>query len=208
MSGSGNVAIYAIEKIHQLGGTGHRLLGFDGLHRRRAGHRPRATQRGQGGTPRPHRRVRRCPRRRTVRRRSQHLGSGLRHRAAVRHPERTDRRARRGADPLWLPDRGRGRQHALHPGGGEAVRRGQGDVRAGKAANAGGVATSALEMQQNASRDSWTFRDTGPAGYDHAPHPRPLPDHRRRYGQPAQLLSPEPTSRVSSGWRTRWWHSV
>ena len=26
-----------------------------------------------------------------------------------------------------------------------------------KAANAGGVATSALEMQQNASRDSWTF---------------------------------------------------
>lgn len=27
----------------------------------------------------------------------------------------------------------------------------------GKAANAGGVATSALEMQQNASRDSWSF---------------------------------------------------
>ncbi|MFV8049824.1 NADP-specific glutamate dehydrogenase [Mycobacterium sp. 48b] len=30
----------------------------------------------------------------------------------------------------------------------------------GKAANAGGVATSALEMQQNASRDSWNFDDT------------------------------------------------
>ncbi|MBN8866653.1 MAG: NADP-specific glutamate dehydrogenase [Solirubrobacterales bacterium] len=30
----------------------------------------------------------------------------------------------------------------------------------GKAANAGGVATSALEMQQNASRDSWTFNHT------------------------------------------------
>ena len=30
----------------------------------------------------------------------------------------------------------------------------------GKAANAGGVATSALEMQQNASRDSWTFKAT------------------------------------------------
>jgi glutamate dehydrogenase (NADP+) len=29
-----------------------------------------------------------------------------------------------------------------------------------KAANAGGVATSALEMQQNASRDSWTFEET------------------------------------------------
>ncbi len=30
----------------------------------------------------------------------------------------------------------------------------------GKAANAGGVATSALEMQQNASRDTWTFKYT------------------------------------------------
>jgi len=30
----------------------------------------------------------------------------------------------------------------------------------GKAANAGGVATSALEMQQNASRDSWSFKQT------------------------------------------------
>jgi glutamate dehydrogenase (NADP+) len=30
----------------------------------------------------------------------------------------------------------------------------------GKAANAGGVATSALEMQQNASRDAWTFELT------------------------------------------------
>jgi len=30
----------------------------------------------------------------------------------------------------------------------------------GKAANAGGVATSAREMQQNASRDSWSFEQT------------------------------------------------
>jgi glutamate dehydrogenase (NADP+) len=30
----------------------------------------------------------------------------------------------------------------------------------GKAANAGGVAASALEMQQNAARDSWTFADS------------------------------------------------
>lgn len=34
------------------------------------------------------------------------------------------------------------------------------DFAPGKAANAGGVATSALEMQQNASRDSWTFEYT------------------------------------------------
>ncbi|MBV6763090.1 glutamate dehydrogenase, partial [Rhodococcus opacus] len=30
----------------------------------------------------------------------------------------------------------------------------------GKAANAGGVATSALEMQQNAARESWTWEET------------------------------------------------
>lgn len=30
----------------------------------------------------------------------------------------------------------------------------------GKVANAGGVATSDLEMQQNASRDRWTFEHT------------------------------------------------
>lgn len=30
----------------------------------------------------------------------------------------------------------------------------------GKAANAGGVATSALEMQQNASRGAWSFAET------------------------------------------------
>ena len=34
------------------------------------------------------------------------------------------------------------------------------DFAPGKAANAGGVATSALEMQQNASRDSWSFEYT------------------------------------------------
>lgn len=45
----------------------------------------------------------------------------------------------------------------------EAVREFQGAgvlFAPGKAANAGGVATSALEMQQNASRDSWTFEQT------------------------------------------------
>src|SRR5690606_13118072 len=30
----------------------------------------------------------------------------------------------------------------------------------GKAANAGGVATSALEMQQNACREAWSFEET------------------------------------------------
>ncbi len=43
------------------------------------------------------------------------------------------------------------------PTGAIALREGGVKFAPGKAANAGGVATSALEMQQNASRDSWTF---------------------------------------------------
>jgi len=42
----------------------------------------------------------------------------------------------------------------------EAFRRAAVLYAPGKAANAGGVATSALEMQQNASRDSWSFEET------------------------------------------------
>ena len=42
----------------------------------------------------------------------------------------------------------------------DAFRQGEVLYAPGKAANAGGVATSALEMQQNASRDSWTFEET------------------------------------------------
>src|SRR5665811_1479108 len=37
----------------------------------------------------------------------------------------------------------------------------------GKAANAGGVATSALEMQQNAGREAWTFEHTEAVSYTH-----------------------------------------
>jgi glutamate dehydrogenase (NADP+) len=46
------------------------------------------------------------------------------------------------------------------PGAIEALRSSGVLFGPGKAANAGGVATSALEMQQNASRDSWTFEHT------------------------------------------------
>ena len=46
------------------------------------------------------------------------------------------------------------------PEGISALREGGVAFGPGKAANAGGVATSALEMQQNASRDSWTFAFT------------------------------------------------
>lgn len=46
------------------------------------------------------------------------------------------------------------------PGAVDVLRAGGVAFGPGKAANAGGVATSALEMQQNASRDSWSFEYT------------------------------------------------
>ena len=58
-----------------------------------------------------------------------------------------------------LHRRGRGRQHAHHHGGHQDPA-GAGVLFApGKAANAGGVATSALEMTQNSERLSWTFEE-------------------------------------------------
>ena len=59
----------------------------------------------------------------------------------------------------------------------------------GKAANAGGVATSALEMQQNASRDSWSFE------YTESASPRSWHIHdtcyetAERYGRPGDYVA-------------------
>ncbi|ACQ78610.1 Glutamate dehydrogenase (NADP(+)) [Beutenbergia cavernae DSM 12333] len=59
----------------------------------------------------------------------------------------------------------------------------------GKAANAGGVATSALEMQQNASRDAWTFDYTEErlAAIMAAIHDRCL-DTAEEYGAPGSYV--------------------
>ncbi|HQE33021.1 MAG TPA: NADP-specific glutamate dehydrogenase, partial [Propionibacteriaceae bacterium] len=59
----------------------------------------------------------------------------------------------------------------------------------GKASNAGGVATSALEMQQNASRDSWSF-ETAEARLEHIMndiHDRCL-DAAEQYGHPGDYV--------------------
>jgi glutamate dehydrogenase (NADP+) len=59
----------------------------------------------------------------------------------------------------------------------------------GKAANAGGVATSALEMQQNASRDSWSFEHTEArlAEIMHNIH-RVCHETADEYGSPSDLV--------------------
>jgi glutamate dehydrogenase (NADP+) len=59
----------------------------------------------------------------------------------------------------------------------------------GKATNAGGVATSALEMQQNASRDSWTFEKTEErlATIMHGIHDR-CAETAEEYGSPGNYV--------------------
>jgi glutamate dehydrogenase (NADP+) len=60
----------------------------------------------------------------------------------------------------------------------------------GKAVNAGGVATSALEMQQNASRDSWSFEYTEQrlAGIMRRIHDRCL-ETAEQYGMPGDYVA-------------------
>jgi len=60
----------------------------------------------------------------------------------------------------------------------------------GKAANAGGVATSALEMQQNASRDSWSFdyTETRLADIMRSIHDRCL-ETAEEYGAPQDYVT-------------------
>ncbi len=158
VSGSGNVAIFVIEKIHQLGGTVIACSDSDGLV-----HDPKGidldllkeiklAQRG---------RVADYAERRGPDVVASTGGSIWEIPCDVAVPSATqnelilrDARAliRNGciavveaANMPTTPDAVR----ALHDAGVLFA--------PGKAANAGGVATSALEMQQNASRDSWTF---------------------------------------------------
>ncbi|MFI2650114.1 hypothetical protein [Micromonospora fulviviridis] len=78
----------------------------------------------------------------------------------------------------------------------------------GKAANAGGVAVSALEMQQNASRDSWTFAQS-----EQRLRETMRDIHARcwataeEYGLPGDYVAGR-TSTGSGGSRRRCWRTV
>ena len=163
VSGSGNVALYAIQKVHQLGGTVVACSDSDGFV-----HDP------DGIDFELLREIKEVERLRVAD-------------YAARRPNATFRK-RQSQASIWdipcdvaLPcatqNELTGKDAvALVKGGCEAVAEGanmpttpegvrtflDADVAfgPGKAANAGGVATSALEMQQNASRDSWTFEHT------------------------------------------------
>ena len=142
---------------------GRRLLGLRRLRRRREGHRPRRCSRRSRRSSGP--RIADYAERRGRRVDFVAGGTVWEVPCEVAMPCATQNELTgddaRDARRQRVLGRGRGRQHADHAGGGAGLPGGRGRCsRPGKAANAGGVATSALEMQQNASRDSWTFEHT------------------------------------------------
>ncbi len=161
VSGSGNVAIYAIEKIHEFGGKVVACSDSDGFVVDEDGIdlellcEVKLAQRAR------------------ISEYARLKGAGARHVAGgsvwtvpcdIAIPAATQNELT-GRDARQLIRNGvmAVGEGANMPCTSEAVREFQ---KAGvlfgpaKAANAGGVATSALEMQQNASRDSWTFEET------------------------------------------------
>ncbi|GLY25088.1 NADP-specific glutamate dehydrogenase [Micromonospora sp. NBRC 101691] len=157
VSGSGNVAIYAIEKVHQLGGTVVACSDSSGYVRDDKGidvellkdvKEVRRARIDAYVVDRPHatfvagRTVWEVPCQVAVPCATQNEISGDDATALVR-----------GGCTIVA-------EGANMPTSPQAIRSfAEAGVRfaPGKAANAGGVAASALEMQQNASRDSWTF---------------------------------------------------
>ncbi|MCL3820330.1 NADP-specific glutamate dehydrogenase [Aeromicrobium wangtongii] len=161
VSGSGNVATYAIAKVQQLGGTvvacsdssGY-VVEEDGIdlallkqvkevERGRiadyAAARGAGAQLGRGGS-------------------IWHVPADIALPCATQNELDADDAARLVANGCTIVAEG-----ANMPCTPDAIKvLTEGGVRyaPGKAANAGGVATSALEMQQNASRDSWSFAHT------------------------------------------------
>jgi glutamate dehydrogenase (NADP+) len=161
VSGSGNVALYAIEKVHQLGGrvvacsdsSGYVLdeagLDLDLLKEVKTGRRGRVSDyaAGRGGRAAfvADRSIWDVPCDVALPCATQNELDGSDAKSLIDHGCRV---VAEGANMPCTPD-------AVHAFAEAGV-----VFAPGKAANAGGVATSALEMQQNASRDSWSFEYT------------------------------------------------
>ncbi|MGW0230922.1 NADP-specific glutamate dehydrogenase [Actinopolymorpha singaporensis] len=161
VSGSGNVAIYAIEKVHQLGGTVVACSDSDGYVVDEKGidiellKEIKDVRRGR------------------VRDYAEARGSSVDHVVGgtiwdvpcdIALPSATQNELN-GADALTLVKNGcrvvgEGANMPTTPDAIKVFDDAGVGFAPGKAANAGGVATSALEMQQNASRDSWSFEHT------------------------------------------------
>ncbi|RRD47742.1 NADP-specific glutamate dehydrogenase [Tessaracoccus sp. OH4464_COT-324] len=160
VSGSGNVAIYAIEKVHQLGG---KVIGFSdssGYVVDEAGvdlellKQVKEVERGRVADYAARRDSARLATVGSIWDVPTHIAIPC----ATQNELNGDQAAALIANGVLAV--AEGANMPTTPEGIEAFK--QADVLFGpaKAANAGGVATSALEMQQNASRDSWDFEYT------------------------------------------------
>ncbi|MCA1782903.1 MAG: NADP-specific glutamate dehydrogenase [Dermatophilaceae bacterium] len=161
VSGSGNVATYAIEKVHQLGGTVIACSDSAGYVVDESGidvellKEVKEVRRGR------------------LTEYAELRGDSARHVSGssiwevpcqIALPCATQNELH-GDDARRLVDNGvevvaEGANMPCTPGAISILQEAKCLFGPGKAANAGGVATSALEMQQNASRDSWTFDRT------------------------------------------------
>ena len=150
---------YAIEKAQQLGANVVACSDSSGYVVDEAGI-DLALLRQINEVERARLRVRRAPRARHVRARRPRLGRRRRGRPAVCHAERARRGRRRRAGASGLVAVAEGANMPTTPKAVALFQEAGMLFGPGKAANAGGVATSALEMQQNASRDSWSFEYT------------------------------------------------
>ncbi len=160
VSGSGNVAIYTIEKIHQLGGTVVACSDSNGVIVDEKGiDLPLVKQ------------LKEVERRRIkdyagYRKHARYIEGGniWEIPCQVAMPSATQNEIN-GKDAALLVKNGcvavgEGANMPTTPEGIKVFLDARIAYGPGKAANAGGVATSALEMQQNATRDSWTFEYT------------------------------------------------
>ncbi|MCZ2811599.1 NADP-specific glutamate dehydrogenase [Modestobacter sp. VKM Ac-2979] len=157
VSGSGNVAVYAIEKVHQLGGTvvacsdsaGYVVdeKGIDLEVLKQVKEVERARISGYAD--------------RVASARFVEGGSIWDVPCDVAIPSATQNELDADAARALVGNGCRyvveGANMPTTPDAVRELRGGEVAFAPGKAANAGGVATSALEMQQNASRDRWTF---------------------------------------------------
>jgi glutamate dehydrogenase (NADP+) len=160
VSGSGNVAIYAIEKLHQLGAKVVACSDSNGVIFHEKGIDLELVKR-----------LKEIERRRiadyvTYHKDSKYIAGGniWEIPCQVAAPSATQNEIN-GKDAKTLVKNGciavgEGANMPTTPEGIKVFLDAKIAYGPGKAANAGGVATSALEMQQNASRDSWTFEFT------------------------------------------------
>jgi glutamate dehydrogenase (NADP+) len=160
VSGSGNVAIYAMEKLAALGAKVVACSDSDGvIHHAQGIHLPTVKQLKEG----ERRRIRDYAGRHPD---AKYLEGGCiwdipcQVALPCATENELDERAARTLVANGCRAVGEGANMPVTPGGVKVFQEAGIAFGPGKAANAGGVATSALEMQQNASRDAWSFEYT------------------------------------------------